>query len=383
MLETLRHYMREDAPEREAAAVAMACAVLSALRSAPVESDPLELVEFQKDLERMEAELSERPGPDRLRYLAGAATATITEYQTRASRRVHDQAVQLAQMAKLLATAIGDLVAASESSAGRLKQIEQRLGTSLRLTDLSALRHNLEFCLDTIRAEALHQTNSSSATVTMMERQLEVLPGGREANGFAGAAAAQGQAPTAEPETPGHGKRGRGLDSLTGLPARAAAEQALAAAIRDKAKVFACLYSCQHIALINQRYGRLTGDKILETALRRIDDTLPADCQLFKWSGRAFVGLLERDGDLAAVRAETRQHNSMKIDTSIDLGSRSVILPLLITTQIFPAFEYERARALFRAMDQYLYQQDKDYSHPPEAPPGDHLIVLEGPPGPD
>lgn len=381
MLETLRHYLWEDVPDREAAAIAMACAVLSALRSAPVEADPLDLAEFQQELTRIEAELGEHPGPDRLRYLAGAATTTITEYQTRASRRMRDQSAQLAQMVKLLATAIGDLVAASESSAGRLKQIEQRLGSSLRLTDLASLRHNLEFCLDTIRAEALHQSNSSSATVMMMKRQLEVLPGGRDASR---SAAGENRPASAEPEPPKHSKRGREFDSVTGLPARAAAEQALAAAIRDKAKVFACLYSCRHIALINKRYGRSTGDKILETALRRIDDTLPADCQLFKWSGRAFVGLLERDGDLAAVRAETRQYNSMKIDTSIDLGSRSVILPLLITTQIFAASDYERARALFRAMDQYLYHQDKDYSHPPEAsPPDEHLIVVDGAPGLD
>jgi GGDEF domain-containing protein len=381
VLDSLRHYLCEDAPEREAAALAMTCAALSALRSAPVECDPLDLTQFQQDLQRIEAELGGHPTPDRLRYLAGAATTTITGYQARANRRMKEQASQLAQMVKLLTAAIGELSAASEQSASRLKQIEQRLGSSLRLTDLASLRHSLEYCLDTIRAEALHQRRSSSAAVTMLSRQLEVLPGGRKPDTLP--VASQTSAPP-RPEAPLQTMRNKGLDSVTGLPTRAAAEQSLAAAIRVKAKIFVCLYSCQHIALINQRYGRLTGDKILETALRRIDDTLPADCQLFKWSGRSFVGLLERDGDLAAVRTETRQHNSMKTDVSVDIGNRSVMLPLLITTQIFAAFEYKRARTLFRAMDDYLYQLDKDYSRPPEAPPpGDQLIVVDGPPGPD
>jgi GGDEF domain-containing protein len=380
-----RDYPWEDAPEREAAALALARALLSALRSNPLGADPLDLAEFQEDLGRFEAELFDLPGPGRMRDLAGAAAATIASYQTRAARGMKDQATQLARMVKLLTAAIGDLVAASDSSANRLKQIEQRLGSSLRLTDLASLRRNLEFCLNTIRDEASHQRESSSEAVTIFERQLEVLPGGGSQDRPRGALPVESQtSPPAQTEGPAEAPRKKGLDSVTGLPARAAAEQALAAAIRDKAKVFVCLYSCQHIALINKRYGRPIGDKILETALRGIDEILPADCRLFKWSGRSFVGLLERDCELAAVRSETRQHSSMKIDTSIDLGHRGVMLPLLITTQIFPTLAYERARALFRDMDQYLYRQDKEYSHPPEAPPPDDLLILvKSPPAPD
>lgn len=90
-----------------------------------------------------------------------------------------------------------------------------------------------------------------------------------------------------------HQRGKRGVDSLTGLPDKRAFNEALSHAAESvcegEARVI-CFLDIDHFKQVNDRFGHLAGDHLLEVVGHLLESLLPGQC--YRWGGDEFASLL-------------------------------------------------------------------------------------------
>jgi GGDEF domain-containing protein len=133
------------------------------------------------------------------------------------------------------------------------------------------------------------------------------------------------------------------MDSCTGLPKRVDAEAALAQAIaqppNDSQLLYAAAFYVHRMALTNARFGEAIGNQVVLFCSQQIASTVTgANDLLFRWSGPAFVAILERPDSPLVVSGEIQRMISVPLSRFFETTSRSVYLPVKITGEVIPLF---------------------------------------------
>jgi GGDEF domain-containing protein len=125
-------------------------------------------------------------------------------------------------------------------------------------------------------------------------------------------------------------------DPCTGLPAKSEAEAALQR-VAGAAQYYIAIFYVHRMNLINARFGEEIGNEIILYCSQHIATSLirPAD-SLFRWSGPAFIAILERDESPQAVAGEVRRVVSAPLSRFFDNSSRTMYLPIRLTAESFP-----------------------------------------------
>jgi diguanylate cyclase (GGDEF)-like protein len=118
------------------------------------------------------------------------------------------------------------------------------------------------------------------------------------------------------------------LDMTTGLPNHRAAEQAIRSAIISRTTTYVVLFSVERVEVINARFGFSVGDRILMLFGQHLAQRLANSDRLFRWRGPGFLALVDRSGPETSIRAEIARMVSMRMEHEIELGDRSVLLPI-------------------------------------------------------
>jgi diguanylate cyclase (GGDEF)-like protein len=79
---------------------------------------------------------------------------------------------------------------------------------------------------------------------------------------------------------------------------------------------------------INSRFGYAVGDLVLKLVLEQLRQNLSVADRLFRWSGPAFIALLERVESIEAVRMEIGRITSKNLQRFFEIGGRPVLLPV-------------------------------------------------------
>jgi GGDEF domain-containing protein len=134
------------------------------------------------------------------------------------------------------------------------------------------------------------------------------------------------------------------VDPCTGLAKRpeaeAAMQRALDAGPGSETNSYAAVFYIHRMALTNARFGEAIGNQVvlfcsqqLATGVTRANDSL------FRWSGPAFVAILERAESESAVNSEIQRLISSPFSRFFETSSRSVYLPMKITGKVIPLFD--------------------------------------------
>jgi GGDEF domain-containing protein len=118
------------------------------------------------------------------------------------------------------------------------------------------------------------------------------------------------------------------LDMVTGLPSFRAAEQAIRSAIEGRTSTYAALFCVERVEAINGRFGFSIGDRILMVLGQHLAQRLSKNDRLFRWRGPGFLALIDRSGPEISIRAEIARMVSARLEQQIELGGRSVLLPV-------------------------------------------------------
>ena len=199
------------------------------------------------------------------------------------------------------------------------------------------LRFRLLESLQGLRQETQHRHVEMSETLAQLREQLEIAQGIRTA--------ACGVSLS--------------LDSLTGLESRESAERVMVGAMERGAPAFAALFVIDRLHLINARYGYATGDQILCRVRDHLRACFSGKDLLFRWTGPAFMALIERPGDAAAVDQEVNRAASANLEAAVQIGNGSVLLPIACASLLFPLAQTAGLAELTQRMDAFSGSQTR------------------------
>jgi diguanylate cyclase (GGDEF)-like protein len=148
-----------------------------------------------------------------------------------------------------------------------------------------------------------------------------------------------------------------GSDVLTGLPNRPAFEIVFAQATREEARngrpLSAVLLDVDYFTQINDRYGHLAGDKVLQAVAQVVRGMLRESDAVARWSGQEFIVLLKECSlNQAALVAE-------KLRVAIDRHDFSGVFAgqqVTISLGVAQYFRGESAASFFGRADQALHR---------------------------
>jgi GGDEF domain-containing protein len=139
------------------------------------------------------------------------------------------------------------------------------------------------------------------------------------------------------------------VDPCTGLAVRAEGEASIQRAIQRQVRSYAAVFYLHRMAMTNARFGEALGNQMILFCSQHISSRLTQKGDLlFRWSGPAFVAILERQDPHLGVSNEVQRMISVPLSRSIETPSRSVYLPMKVTADVFP---------LFKATDEEVIQK--------------------------
>lgn len=274
-----------------------------------VEVDAPDYEKFRKDIAGRSAKMSLEASTADLVIQAGSAIRAMEDYNKNIGRNVRQRNTEMRTIISMLTQAMISVSDSSERSATRLQEIEKQLESASVIEDVRVVKLRLAECLDKIKEEKEAQTDQSTNVMENLKKTIE-------------------QGPQWEPVS-------AGVDLSTGLPDRTAAESALNQCAAANEKAYAAVFIADRVQLINARFGYAAGDQVLKTIKAHIQKALGPGDQLYRWRGPSFLALLKRPEAADGVRAELSSITNARLEKTVEIGNKSVLLPISVHSAIF------------------------------------------------
>ena len=158
-----------------------------------------------------------------------------------------------------------------------------------------------------------------------------------------------------------HGTATSNLDSITNLPDRASAEDAILRAYAADTPACVGLLVVDRLNTLNLRFGNKVGDEILRHYAETLRQNLPAEDRLFRWGGGALAALLLRPARIEQLRREFGRLVDTGYEHTVNTPSREVHLPILPRWAVWPMMA--SPALLMQKLDSFATMQTR-----PESP---------------
>jgi len=332
MFITLKRYLSGADQELAESLLRMARLLLEAIRVHAVVGDQADYDKFQRDIAKLEDSLGEQLPPAEVLVVAGAAAKTLEDYNQRTTRFVRAQSAELQAMLSMLTETVASLSAGSERSVTRLQTIEKQLERASVLEDIRGLKAKLSECLQSLREEARRQREETARTITELRNEI------RKAQQRQATLAPAAAKPPAEGSSMG----------------RAEAEQALAQAVQEGAHVFAAVFVVDRVELVNARFGPNAGEQLVRYFRHHLAQGLLSSDSVYRWGVASFVVLLDRPYSLESTRSEVQRVASVRLEKTIQIGTRTVLLPVTCRWSVLPVFDAVSLQQLVDEIDKFV-----------------------------
>jgi GGDEF domain-containing protein len=226
-------------------------------------------------------------------------------------------------------------------SAKRLQEITLELEKSGLVTDLRVLKGRLTECLTGLKEEMVQQKAEAAITIENLKVTIERGRSGGVAavavNSPGAAERGRNDVAAIAVNSPGAAVRSRdSVVAKTGnspgpaavLLCRDAALAAMRIAIAGGTRHYAVVMVVNRIQMINARFGQKIGDHMLTGFAEHLAKQLSGSDQLFRWTGPAFVAILERAESLESFRLEVKRLLDTKVEIDYSGDGRSVLIPI-------------------------------------------------------
>ncbi|HLJ17244.1 MAG TPA: GGDEF domain-containing protein [Bryobacteraceae bacterium] len=281
-----------------------------------IEGDRSEYHRFRADIDKLESSITpEAPPPEVLR-VAGAVTRLLEDYNQRTKRFVRRRGIELQKMIAMLTETVIAIGAGSEQSVARLQEIEKKLDDAANLEHIESVKASLSECLRAVREETLRQKFDGGLVVRKLQKEL-----------------AEAQ------ERLGSADHAVEVDKVTGLPGYEEAQRALHTALASPGRYYVVAAVVGRVQAINARFGYAVGDRVLNVFRGHFHSGLTASDAVYRWRGPVLLALLEREQTIENVRAEIRPFADTKLETMLEVGARTVLMPISAGWSVFPVVE--------------------------------------------
>lgn len=310
--------------------------LLNAVESHSIYGDPFDLERFQADI-RKQRETFRNLSYVEMLMATGGIQKLIEEHNQQAARYMRTQTAELQKMVSAFTDLVTAISIASGNHVAQLRDLEKQIAKASAMEEFRSLSVRLSDCLKALREDNLRQRERADQNLVELRKELD---------------SSSSRAPsehTAGPKT--------AVDTLSGLPLRAQANEALEAAIESGDRGFIAIFVVDRVHLINGRFGYAVGDQMLLLFHQHLAQNLKDRDQLFRWTGPVFLALLKRPNLPDAVRAEVKRLHGVKLETTVQVGARSILLPVAGTSSVFSLFDFDTAASVVQKVDAFVAGQ--------------------------
>jgi hypothetical protein len=269
-------------------------------------------------LQRLEGPVA----PFEVLAIANEAVAAMEQDRRAIGERQRLRNEELQAMISMLAETVRSISEQKDASVGRLQRIERRIEQASMLEDLRLLKTSLAECLEAVREASAAQRKQSGETIQMMQGQISKV---------------QSRVPAA--------LRPRPEEVCRVSPAA----EAMAAE-------FVAVFLLDRETSIAVRFGEDVRQSILKFLNQRLKEALLPSDRMVRWKRAAFVASLKRPGTVQDVRAELGSLARVEIPQFIEIGNRSIRLPISLSWAVFPGANFPSLDRLFEKVDEFIAQ---------------------------
>jgi GGDEF domain-containing protein len=243
---------------------------------------------------------------------AGSALQTLQDYNLRTSRYLKRPAGEWQAAVIMLIGVIAGMLTADEPTAIRLREISARARTAAGAEEVHKIRLQLSACLADLQIESRRQKEQDAQ------------------NWLAPPAVAESE--TATPAS----------EPIAGLPTRALAEEALAAAWQSDPPSYVAVMALDRLKVFNMRFGHLVGAEVVRFYTEFLRGRLRTVDRIFRWTDSALLIVLPRPNRLEIVRDEVARLMEVRCEHTVQTASRTILLPIAARWTVFPAMAAPR-----------------------------------------
>jgi GGDEF domain-containing protein len=149
-------------------------------------------------------------------------------------------------------------------------------------------------------------------------------------------------------------------DSLTGLPGRPLAKDAIAQRAARGGDFAVAFFFMDRFDSIHARYGQAVSEDLLLLLAQHLGQNFVENDSLFRWSGPSFLVILEIGSSLAALGRRVKEVATARLEKNIEGNGKSIILPVNCTWLIHKVTAGESAEVAFRKMDAFMVAKPSD-----------------------
>lgn len=327
MFISLKRYLSGADQELAESFQRMTLLLLEAIRLHAVVGEPDEHQRFQQDIAKLENKLQEDFSPQQVLVVAGAVARALEDYNQRTTRFIRMQSAELQGMLAMLTETVAAISAGSERTVTRLQTIEKQLERASMLEDIRTLKARLSECLLAVREEARQQREETARTIAELRNEIR---------------RAQQRQSAVAPAKPNAVPQGMG---------RAEAEAALARAVEQRLHAYAAVFVLERFDLISGRFGPNAAEQLARFFRHHLTQGILSSDAVFRWSNASFLVLMERAGSLEEARAEVQRVASVRLEWTLQIGTRTVLLPVSSRWAVIPVYQFPSLRLVVEEID--------------------------------
>lgn len=290
--------------------------LLEAIRLHTVVGEQEEHRRFQEDILQLENKLQQDFSPQQVLVTAGAVAKSLENYNQRTTRFIRMQSVELQGMLAMLTETVAAISAGSERTVARLQSIEKQLERASMIEDIRSLRTRLSECLVALREEARKQREETARTIAELRSEIK--------------RAQERQSASLPAKSSG----------AIGTMGRVQAEAALARLIEQRVHAYAAIFVLERFDLIIGRFGTNAGEQLVQFLRHHLTQGLLSSDPVYRWSNASFLVLMERSTSHEEVRSEVQRVASVRLESTLQIGTRTVLLPVSTRWAVLPIFQF-------------------------------------------
>ena len=300
--------------------------LLDAVEVHTVPIDQADCEEFRADMRNLREAFVQPSAAGML--VASSSLKKIIEAYNQRARFLGMHTTEMQKAITNLTDVLAAILGAQESSITRLRDLQHSLAKASSMEGVRTLGAQLSGCLEEIRADAIGRRERTEQTLSELRRKLE------------------------DPSKSELGGPEQGSEAAGGVLTRAQAEATLDRIMQEGGHGYVAAFAVGRVQLINSRFGYAAGDEILALVQEHLRQNLQPGDQLFRWTGPVFLATMNR-ATMERARVEANRLASAKLQTTVQLDDRSVLLPVTCTSVILSLFDAPSAPVLIQQIDAF------------------------------
>jgi GGDEF domain-containing protein len=331
----LRVLRKSLGPNEQSAFVDSIQLLIQEIVSQSIVADPAAFEEFKAKLGQLRKDFED--SPDHPKEIAKAVAKTLKQYNEGALAAFRSHNSDLENIVSALTNAMTTLGTNGEEAARRLQSVQTQLEKAVSLDDLRAVQARFAEHLERAREETLRQQTALSDMVSGVIGEFRHIQGRTK------------QSSDVIDKSLIYSP-----DALTGLPGRGYAEAILTEAHDRFTPSYATLFVVERLEVVTNRFGFNVADELLLSFSQHLAQCLTNSHNLYRWGPASFLSFVVSSGSQDEIRQEVQKVASTRIYKTIELGTRTALLPISCQYAFKPVARDVEPHKLIGELDTFM-----------------------------